>query len=169
MGTVWGVSRGRIGDRLLSFFDPIRGSFDPEAPTPRDVVEVVNEQAGEQLITEEYVGRLLSGEERDPSLAVMRAIAKALGVSVAYFTDELTDKQAWLTANAVWLSHCGHETAGQMTTEQMSLELRAGVNSAVEAVINKWTASGAFVQSPHGILPVAPRLVSLNRPQHVTG
>jgi hypothetical protein len=88
----------------------------------------------------------------------MGAIAKAFGVSVAFFTEELTDAQAQVAA---WAA-AGYGLGEQMTTDQMERELRAAANGAIQTVTNRWAASGAVVQAPCGTQPAGARLLSAN-------
>jgi hypothetical protein len=94
------------------------------------------------VVTEADVSRLRRDEEADPGLAAMEAIAKVFGVSVAFFTDELTDAQAWVAAEAA-----GRGARDQMTPEQMSLEVRVAVNVSVDTVLDRWAATAALTPS----------------------
>jgi hypothetical protein len=156
MGLAWGIPKGLIPYRLALLFDMVHPR-DRGCLTNSEVAEAANREAGKPVITEEDLSQLRRGEEADPGLAAMSAVARVFGVSVAFFTAEMTDAQARDAADAV-----RRGVREQMTTGQVALELHAAASTAIETVINRWAASGAVVQSPSGIRPVSSRLVSPN-------
>jgi transcriptional regulator with XRE-family HTH domain len=139
MGFAWCVPEG-FPYRLALLFDFVHPP-DRDCLTNDEVAAAVNEQAGKPVITGEYLSRLRRGEDTDPGLSVISAIAKAFGVSVAYFTDEITDAQARCAAIA---ARSG--TAPPMTAELMALELRVATSSAIKEVVNRW--AGRSVVQP---------------------
>lgn len=54
----------------------------------REVARVVNERAGERVLSPSYLSLLRRGMRTDPSLAVTKSIADFFGVSTDYFLDE---------------------------------------------------------------------------------
>jgi transcriptional regulator with XRE-family HTH domain len=65
--------------------------------TMREVADAINDQAGQQVISVQYLSQLRRGERSVPSYEKLAAIAKFFGVDVLYFSDDLaasrTDEQ----------------------------------------------------------------------------
>jgi transcriptional regulator with XRE-family HTH domain len=73
--------------RLVHLFKTVhpknRGPY-----TQREAAELINELAGEDVISHQYLGQLCSGRKTDPSARKLMAIADFFGVDVKYFTDD---------------------------------------------------------------------------------
>ncbi|WP_067484285.1 helix-turn-helix domain-containing protein [Actinomadura hibisca] len=78
---------GTLGRRLDHLFKTVhprdRGPY-----SLREAATLINEQAGEQVISPAYLGALRSGDKRTPSLRRLEPIAAFFGVKLEYFTDD---------------------------------------------------------------------------------
>jgi len=85
---------GLIASRLEHLFGTVhpadRGSF-----TPGDVAAAINAEAGEDIISGQYIWLLRTGRRDNPTYKHLIAIARFFGVSPMYFFDESqTDRGA---------------------------------------------------------------------------
>ncbi|WP_019632528.1 helix-turn-helix domain-containing protein [Actinomadura atramentaria] len=68
----------------------------------REAARLINERAGEKLVSGAYLSQLRNGTRATPSHKILVAIAEFFGVSVEYFTDDAvaqrTDDQLDLVA-----------------------------------------------------------------------
>ena len=79
--------RGRLADRLDYLFRAVhpkdRGPY-----TPAEVAEMVNQAAGERVISSTYVWQLRTGRRDNPTQKHLSALAAFFGVSPMYFFEE---------------------------------------------------------------------------------
>jgi transcriptional regulator with XRE-family HTH domain len=85
--------RTLIGQRLNHLF-AVMHKPDGRRYAMREVVEGINEAAGEQVISVQYLSHLRRGERNVPSYEKLKAIAQFFGVDVGYFSDELPTEEA---------------------------------------------------------------------------
>lgn len=85
--------RTLIGERLNHLFTVIHKP-DGRPYTMREVAEGINEAAGEQVISVQYLSHLRLGQRSVPSYEKLRAIARFFGVDVGYFSDLLPTEEA---------------------------------------------------------------------------
>lgn len=78
---------GQLAERLDRLFQA-------QPQTLREVADGVNKSAGEQILSAQYLQQLRSGVRRNPSYAMLAAIARFFGVSPDYFSDEETARRA---------------------------------------------------------------------------
>lgn len=83
--------RGVIADRLNKLFQEVQPEGRPYKL--REVADGINEQAGENLVSMQYLSQLRSGDRRKPSHEVVVALARWFGVKVEYFSDEETARR----------------------------------------------------------------------------
>lgn len=78
---------GTLGRRLDHLFHTVhprdRGPY-----SLREAAALINEQAGEQVISAAYLGQLRTGFKATPSVKRMAAIAEFFGVKLEYFSDD---------------------------------------------------------------------------------
>lgn len=84
-------SRGVIADRLNQLFDSVQPEGRPYKL--REVADGINEQAGENLVSMQYLSQLRNGDRRKPSYEVVVALARWFGVKVEYFSDDETARR----------------------------------------------------------------------------
>jgi transcriptional regulator with XRE-family HTH domain len=77
-----GIIAGRL-DRLFESVQPLGRAY-----TLREVVEGINGQAGQHLLSVQYLSQLRNGDRSKPSYDVLTAISKWFGVQVTYFSDD---------------------------------------------------------------------------------
>ena len=78
---------GQLAERLNRLFQT-------QPHTLREVADGVNKAAGEQILSAQYLQQLRSGVRRNPSYAMLAAIARFFGVSPDYFSDDETASRA---------------------------------------------------------------------------
>ena len=78
--------KGIIAERLERLFATVQPM--DRAYTLREVVEGVNGQAGQTLLSVQYLSQLRNGDRRKPSHDVLLAISGWFGVPVTYFSDD---------------------------------------------------------------------------------
>lgn len=83
--------KGIIAERLDRLFETVQPLGRPY--TLREVAEGINEQAGETLLSVQYLSQLRNGDRRKPSYDVLLAISKWFGVQVTYFSDDETARR----------------------------------------------------------------------------
>lgn len=87
--------RALIAERLNHLFATLKPDGRPY--TMREVADGINEQAGHQVISVQYLSQLRLGQRSVPSYEKLAAIAKFFGVDARYFSDDLaaekTDEQ----------------------------------------------------------------------------
>ena len=78
--------KGVIAERL----DRLFASFTPEGHrySLREAVQGINELAGRNVVSFQYLSQLRNGTRREPSREKLQAIADWFGVSVSYFFDD---------------------------------------------------------------------------------
>lgn len=79
----------RLDYLLASVHGPDRGPY-----LLREVVDGVNQAAGEKVISVAYLSQLRLGQRDRPSFKVLQALARFFGVPEMYFSDDLTAAQA---------------------------------------------------------------------------
>ena len=81
------VRRGRLADRVDYLVRAVhpkdRGPY-----TPAEVAEMVNQAAGERVISSTYVWQLRTGRRDNPTQKHLSALAAFFGVSPMYFFQE---------------------------------------------------------------------------------
>ena len=82
-----------IAERLDHLFAVCRNT-DGRPYTMREVAEGINETAGEQVISVQYLSQLRLGQRSVPSYEKLQALAKFFAVDVAYFSDDLAAEDA---------------------------------------------------------------------------
>jgi len=88
-GTTRGVMAGRL-DHLIRTVHPAgRGPY-----TLREIADAVNAEAGTSLISAAYISQLRTGQRAEPAHSRLAALAKFLGVSIDYFSDEVAAEEA---------------------------------------------------------------------------
>jgi transcriptional regulator with XRE-family HTH domain len=85
--------RNVIAQRLEHLFATMRGPHG-RPYTMREVADGINEAAGENVISVQYLSQLRLGHRTEPSYSKLEAIAKFFGVDVLYFSDDLTAARA---------------------------------------------------------------------------
>jgi transcriptional regulator with XRE-family HTH domain len=82
-----------LAERLNHLFEtvhpPDRGPY-----LLREVVDAINAEADENLISAGYLSMLRSGQRTEPSHSRLAAIARFFGVPVEYFSDDATAEKA---------------------------------------------------------------------------
>ncbi|MGH3166929.1 MAG: helix-turn-helix domain-containing protein [Trebonia sp.] len=77
--------KGVIAERLDRLFASVQPLDRPY--TLREATESINAQAGETLLSIQYLSQLRNGDRRKPSYDVLQALARFFGVPVTYFSD----------------------------------------------------------------------------------
>lgn len=78
--------KGVIASRLDRLFESVQPLGRPY--TLREVVEGINQQAGKNLLSIQYLSQLRNGDRAKPSYDLLTAICKWFGVPVTYFSDD---------------------------------------------------------------------------------
>lgn len=86
MGDSEDTGKGVVAERLDSLF----ANVTPEGRrySLREAVQGINEQAGANVVSFQYLSQLRNGTRREPSRDKLQAIANWFGVSAAYFFDD---------------------------------------------------------------------------------
>lgn len=82
------VRQGVIAARLNHLWDTCQPLG--RAYTLKEVTDGINETAGEQVISVQYLSQLRNGDRTEPAYSKLVAIAKFFGVPADYFSDEAT-------------------------------------------------------------------------------
>jgi transcriptional regulator with XRE-family HTH domain len=82
------VRPGVIAERLNHLWDTCQPPGRPY--TLKEVTDGINEAAGEQVISVQYLSQLRNGDRTEPAYSKLVAIAKFFGVHAGYFSDEAT-------------------------------------------------------------------------------
>lgn len=78
---------GVLAQRLEHLFQTVHPKGrDPY--TNQEAADLINAQAGEKVISQNYLWQLRKGERDTPSFKRLDAIAKFFGVKVSYFSDD---------------------------------------------------------------------------------
>lgn len=93
-----------IAERLDYLFATLRGP-DGRPYTMREVADGINQAAGEQVISVQYLSQLRLGQRKVPSYEKLQFIARFFGVDVLYFSDDLAAGQAGEQAEIVRALH----------------------------------------------------------------
>lgn len=90
-------SKGIIAERLDQLFAAVQPKGRPF--TLKEVAEGINANAGEPLVSVQYLSQLRKGDRREPSRKVLGAIAAWFGVRDYFFSDGAagrTDEELWV-------------------------------------------------------------------------
>jgi transcriptional regulator with XRE-family HTH domain len=79
----------RLSHLLGTVHPPGRGPY-----LLREVVEAVNAEAGEELLSVSYLSQLRNGNRAGPRATIVVALARFFGVHPSYFFAEVSDEEA---------------------------------------------------------------------------
>jgi transcriptional regulator with XRE-family HTH domain len=82
------VRQGVIAERLNHLWDTCQPLGRPY--TLKEVTDGINEEAGEQIISVQYLSQLRNGDRTEPAYSKLVAITRFFGVPAGYFSDDET-------------------------------------------------------------------------------